>query len=258
VSATSRRHDRQYLLSPSKRNTVLELWEVERYGRDSFGDPDYVSIYGLRPSEWYARGVRLLARTAVECTRDRLAELIGRDVAELAGSAGAEDQVVIDPFAGSANTLYWLSRLTGPRRAIGFELDDRVFEATRRNLDVLGLGLRLSHEPYESALPRTRVGEGELPIVFVAPPWGDALDSSRGLDLNRTTPPVAEVVEGVRGAFPGRPALVAVQLYETVEPRSLDRLASICDWSSRTTYGVDAPGQNLGLLLGTIGWIPKR
>ena len=59
--AASRRYDRAYLLSSWKRNDVLELAEVERYGRDSYGDPDYVSIYGLRPEEWYARGVRLLA-----------------------------------------------------------------------------------------------------------------------------------------------------------------------------------------------------
>src|SRR5206468_4819034 len=39
-----------------KRNELLALREVEQYGRDSF-------------------------RTAVECTRDRLAGLIGRDVA---------------------------------------------------------------------------------------------------------------------------------------------------------------------------------
>jgi 16S rRNA G966 N2-methylase RsmD len=258
VSAPSRRHDREYLLSPSKRNTILELWEVERYGQDSFGDPDYVSIYGLGPREWYSRGVRLLARTAVECTRDRLAKLIGRDVARLAGSAKADARVVIDPFAGSANTLYWLSRLTDARRAVGFELDDRVFETTRHNIDVLGLDVMLSHEPYESALARARVRDHELPIVFVAPPWGDALSPSHGLDLRRTTPPVAEVVERVRNAFPERPTLVAAQLYETVEPESLDDLASMLDWSSRTTYGIDAPGRNHGLLLGTIGWIPGR
>ena len=54
------RHDRTYLLSESKRNDVLALLEVERYGRDSFGDPDYVSVYGLKPAEWHALGVRSL------------------------------------------------------------------------------------------------------------------------------------------------------------------------------------------------------
>jgi hypothetical protein len=81
--------DRAHLLGESKRSDVLALWEVQRYGRDSFGDPDHVSIYGLRPEEWYARGVRLLARTAVECTRDRLADRIGRDIAAAAATAPA-------------------------------------------------------------------------------------------------------------------------------------------------------------------------
>jgi hypothetical protein len=72
-------YDRWFLLH-DKRNELLARWEVEQYGRDSFGDPDYVSIYGLAPREWYARGVRILGRTAVECTRDRLAGRIGRDV----------------------------------------------------------------------------------------------------------------------------------------------------------------------------------
>ena len=250
------RHDRHYLLGPPKRNTVLELWEVERYGRDSFGDPDYVSIYGLRPREWHARGVRLLARTAVECTRDRLAKLIGRDVSELVRAANRSRAVVIDAFAGSANTLYWLSRVVETRQAIGFELDDAVFETTRRNLAILGLDVTLSHQPYETALPRTRVSGDELPIVFIAPPWGDALDPSDGLDLRRTTPPVADVVEQVRAAFPGRPAIAAVQVYEKVEAGSLGEVESLCEWTRRTTYDIDAPGRNHGVLVGTIGWRP--
>jgi hypothetical protein len=45
--------------------------EVPRYfGSDSYGDPDYVSLCGMRPADWYSEGVRLLGRTAVECTRD--------------------------------------------------------------------------------------------------------------------------------------------------------------------------------------------
>jgi hypothetical protein len=39
-------YDRQLLLGGAKRNAVLELWEVKRYGIDSYGDADYVSIYG--------------------------------------------------------------------------------------------------------------------------------------------------------------------------------------------------------------------
>ncbi|HEV8648352.1 MAG TPA: hypothetical protein VG276_02870 [Actinomycetes bacterium] len=34
--------DRQLLPSELKRNDVLTLWEVQRYGSDSFGDPEYM------------------------------------------------------------------------------------------------------------------------------------------------------------------------------------------------------------------------
>jgi hypothetical protein len=32
------RYDRDFLLNPTKRNQIVELWEVEQFGRDSFGD----------------------------------------------------------------------------------------------------------------------------------------------------------------------------------------------------------------------------
>ena len=38
-------YDRQLLLLGPKRNRVLDLREVLRYGTDSYGDPSYVSIY---------------------------------------------------------------------------------------------------------------------------------------------------------------------------------------------------------------------
>src|SRR5262245_19696310 len=102
-------YDRQLLLG-AKRNTQLKLWEVQKYGIDTSGDPDYVTIYGMRPPVWYARGIRLLGRTAVECTRDRLADSIARDIAATVATAPMRTtHLVIDPFAGSGNTLYWLS-----------------------------------------------------------------------------------------------------------------------------------------------------
>ena len=144
-------YDRWFLLG-EKRNELLALWEVQQYGRDSFGDPDYVSIYGLKPHEWYARGVRILGRTAVECTRDRLAGLIGRDIAAVTRAARAATPMVVDLFAGSGNTLCWIKRHVGARRATGFELDDAVFELARKNIVTMGLGLDLRHDSYQHGL----------------------------------------------------------------------------------------------------------
>src|SRR5262245_65970634 len=102
---TARAHDRELLLGGAKRNKVLELWEVQRYGRDSYHDPDYVSIYGMPPAEWYAKGARVLGRTAVECTRDGLADAIGQDIAAVAPHApSTAGTVVLDPLPGPGNT----------------------------------------------------------------------------------------------------------------------------------------------------------
>jgi hypothetical protein len=92
--------------------------KVQQYGVDSFADPDYIRLYGMTPAEWHACGIRLLGRTAVECTRDPLGDRIGRDVASAATSLPPQTKfTVIDPFAGSCNTLYWILRLRRTRKS---------------------------------------------------------------------------------------------------------------------------------------------
>ena len=100
------KYDRAFLLSDGKRNQVVELWEVQQFGIDSFADPEYVCIYGMPPTEWYRRGIRLLARTTLEAVRDKLGDLIGQDVARVLHKAPpATTFPVIEPFAGSCHGL---------------------------------------------------------------------------------------------------------------------------------------------------------
>jgi hypothetical protein len=253
-SPGKRPYDR-WLLLGEKRNELLALWEVQQYGRDSFGDPDYVTIYGFTPHQWYARGVRIMGRTAVECTRDRLAGLIGRDVAVVARAApAAAAPMVIDLFAGSGNTLYWIKWHTGARRGIGFERDDAVFELTRKNLSAAGLGVDLIHDSYDDGLRALGEPDENLLIVFVAPPWGHALSEGSGLDLRHTQPPVAEVVDITTGILGQHKLLFAVQVYESVEPHSLADVTARFPWSAMKVYDINAAGQNHGLLLATWGW----
>jgi predicted RNA methylase len=173
-----------------------------------------------------------------------------------AAAPGVSGSVVVDPFAGSANTLYWIARRVGARRALAFELDPRVCESTVRNLAIVNLGLALAHVDYEAGLSRLRLASDELLIVFVAPPWGDALSPTSGLDLAQTAPPVPHIVDFVARVFTGHKVLLAVQVYETVVPGSLTAVTARCDWSTVKTYDFDAPGHNHGLLLGTLGWKP--
>lgn len=245
----------RWLLLGEKRYELLDLEEVERFGIDSFGDPDFVSIYGLRPADWYRRGVRLLGRTAVECTRDRFADLIGRDVAAVAQSApGTRGSIVVDPFAGSGNTLYWITRHVRPDRSVGFELDAIVSELTRKNLSLVSLGIDVINQDCESGLKALTIPDDDLVVVFVSPPWGTALNEEFGLNFRRTSPPVAEVVDLTTEVFRGHKLLFAIQAYEHVNPDSLAELTARFQWSAFTVYDINAQAKNPGLLLGSVGW----
>jgi hypothetical protein len=233
------RYDRALLLG-EKRNEILTLDEVRQYGQDSFGDPDYVCVYGLTPAQWYARG----------------ASLIARDVAALADAAGTTSRLAVDLFAGSANTLYWITRQARARRGAGFELDPAVFRLSAENLACLGLDIELRPQDYAEGLAALGQPGEDLLIVFVAPPWGDALREGAGLDLGRTQPPVAEAVGAVTRVLGHRLLLFAVQLHERTEPASLAVLTARFDWSVTHIYGLNEPGHNHGVLLGTHGWSP--
>src|SRR5262249_32366389 len=208
---------------------VLNLAEIEQYGADSFGDADYVSIYGMRPRDWYSRGIRLLGRTAVECTRDALARRIALDVACAAARLPLNQFVVIDRFAGSCNTLFWILRHLPNSQGIAFESDPQVFDLTDRNLTILGQRIDLVHDDYVKRLEECRVPEDQGVVAFVAPPWGMALDELRGLDVCRTAPPICDVIEQLVHRFPKHKMLFATQVYEKVCTPSLTQVQSRFD-----------------------------
>lgn len=251
-------HDRQLLLLGAKRNAVLELAEVHAYGLDSYGNADYVCIYGLRPAEWYAKGIRLLGRTAVECTRDELADRIGRDVAFLAGSWVSDKRpLLIDPFAGSGNTLYWIARHLSVAHGVGFERDPEVFALTRNNLAALDLPIEVLNVDYASALSRVSPTPEQLVVAFIAPPWGDALDPASGLDLRRTYPPIPAITGQLSTHFAKSPILFVIQVHETVNEVSVDQLSEAFDWSALKIYDLLPRGSNHGVLMATLRWKPS-
>jgi RNA cap guanine-N2 methyltransferase len=257
-NATLPLYNRALLLHGSKRNEVLSLAEIEQYGLDSFGNTDYVSIYGMPPREWYGCGIRLLGRTAVECTRDALGDRIGRDVASVAACMPSNQFVVIDPFAGSCNTLFWILRHLPHSEGIAFESDPQVFDLTYSNLAALGQKIEVVHGEYERLIERFRFPEDRGIVVFVAPPWGTALDEVQGLDLNRTTPPINEVIEQVVRRFSHHKMLFAIQVYEKVSASSLNGIRTRLDWTELRIYDINERGRNHGVFLGSEGWAPTR
>jgi len=251
------RYDRNLLLHGPKRNEVLSLREVQKYGTDSFGDQDYVKVYGLTPPQWYARGVRMLGRTAVECTRDELGDRIGRDIAAVAARRPSPRKcTVIDPFAGSCNTLFWALHHLPNSQGVAFELDPQVYELTAGNVASLQTPIKLHFGDYRSLLPELDVPPDNDIIAFLAPPWGKALDETRGLDLRGTIPPIAEIIRFMDRIFPTRRLLFAVQVYEKIDPASLADVQHTLDWSELRVYDLNVPGKNHGLMMGAKRWRP--
>ena len=262
ANAMSRVYDRALLLHGSKRDEKLTLAEVERYGLDSCADADYISIYGMPPHEWYRQGIRLLGRTAVECTRDALGDRIGLDVASVAVRMPSNRLVVIDPFAGSCNTLFWILRHLPNADGVAFESDPQVFELTQSNVAALvqtteEQRIKLVHGDYVRLLEELRVPADRGIVAFVAPPWGTALDEVQGLDLGRTEPPISQVVEQIARQFVNHNILFATQVYEKVSGPSLARVQTQLDWTEVRIYKINEKGRNHGILLGTKGWAPR-
>jgi len=252
------RYNRDLLLYGPKRDEMLSLEEVRRYGEDSFGNPDYIKVYGLTPPQWYARGIRMLGRTAVECTRDELGDRIGRDIAAVAARMPSRRFcTIIDPFAGSCNTLFWALQHLPNSRGVAFELDPHVYELTASNVASLGAPIKLHFGDYQSLLPETDIPPDNDIVCFLAPPWGKALDETVGLDLCGTQPPITEIVGFLDRTFAKRRLLLAVQVYEKVDPVSLAVVRDMLEWSELRTYDLNLAGKNHGLLIGTKRWRPE-
>jgi hypothetical protein len=250
-------YNRALLLHGPKRDIVLTLDEVRQYGTDSFEDPNYVQIYGMSPVEWHGRGIRLLGRTVVECTRDALADRIGSDVAAVAAKLPAGTPItVLDPFAGSCNTLYWILRHLPESVGIACESDPQVYALTKANIARLDRAIELIEGDYESLLTQLDIAPDRGLITFVAPPWGTALDETLGLDLRRTTPSITDIVQRIAGIYHDRRIIFAIQVYEKVNTASLADVQRSMDWSELRLYGLNVEGHNHGILLGTKAWRP--
>ena len=128
---------------------------------------------------------------------------------------------------------------------------------TRRNLAVMGQKMELVHGDYVGLLEELHVPADRGVVAFVAPPWGTALDEVHGLDLCRTAPPIAEVIEQIARQFSVNSILFATQVYEKVTSASLRDVQAWFDWTDLRIYDIDEKARNHGILLGTRGWSPR-
>ena len=168
-------YDRAFLLHGSRFDEVLTIAEIERYGLDGFADPDYVSVYGMREN---GIATACVFSAAQRLSAPETCSPIGSvfDIASVATRIPPSKFAVIDPFAGSCNTLFWILRHLPNSEGIAFESDIRVFELTHRSLAVLQHRIELVHGDSARLLEELLVEEDRGIVAFIATPWGTALD----------------------------------------------------------------------------------
>jgi hypothetical protein len=115
----------------------------------------------------------------------------------------------------------------------------------------------LQHGEYQPFLAACPLAPNHGLIFFIAPPWGTALDEVSGLDLRCTTPPITDIIGFIKTTYPTRRVLVAIQVYDKVNPTPLREVQALLDWSDWRIYDLNNAGKNHGILLGTIGWKPS-
>ncbi|NLU68356.1 class I SAM-dependent methyltransferase [Streptomyces sp. HNM0574] len=210
---------REELLGPS-RTRELTAEEMREVGRVFYGSAAKMSLYGLSAAGMAAKGLRLLGRTAVECTVDPYAVPVAEAVARLTEGPSRQGAFVADLFCGSGNVGHHLGRRLGlPVHAA--ELDPDVHAVTHGNLAAAGSPVELEHGDYRDML--TRLGaRGDDDVYVVEPPWGEAIDEA-GLDLFRTTPPVPEILDGILASRGGRTCLCVIKTTTDIARDSLAR-----------------------------------
>src|SRR5215469_9320639 len=114
------------------------------------------------------------------------------------------DFTVVDPFAGSCNTLYWILRQVPTSQGVACEFDRQVYELTKRNIASLDRTIDLQHGNYELFLAQCPLPPNHGLVFFIAPPWGTALDEVTGLDFRCTTPPITDVIGFIKTTYPSQ------------------------------------------------------
>jgi hypothetical protein len=211
---------RDRLLGPL-RNRFLTPDQLCEAGRLMCGRPEDLSLYGVPAPEMEARGIRILGRTAVECTKDPHPAAVAAVIAEIEtatpGTGG--EAMVVDLFCGSGNFGHHLGRCL-KRPVYASELDPVVHAACRRNLDRVGSTVDLRLADYRDLLG-VLPARSERDVYLVEPSWGPAF-TPEGLDLTRTSPPVPEIVRDIQRSRDYAPCLVVVETGDRVVHGSLE------------------------------------
>ncbi len=218
---------RKDFLTPPLASRELRLRDVRRAAERLSGDPNDLRLFGMSTLVWYMLGVRILGRTAIEATRDPQARFVGWAVAETLRQHDYKIQTVIDPFAGSGNSLYHLMKATSAPLGIGIEADAEIYRRTKSNFDVLqrwkrlrGSHVDIRHGDWSDY--RSFLGD-QATLMHLDPPWGDAFNRD-GLDLRVTHPPILHILSDIARSKGPAPVFVAISTMPQVVQESVEEI----------------------------------
>ena len=165
-------------------------------------------------------------------SKDPLGNKIGEDIAEVVARVSDKRPIgVIDPFAGSCNGLYAILRHLPGAKGIGFEVEPVVFDLTKRNIAQINAPIELVQGSYKDLVAVRKHPADHRLVVFLAPPWGDALQPITGLHLDRTKPPILEIVRDFEQVYGSQPVLYVTEVYEVNESTSFKAVEAAFDWT---------------------------
>jgi hypothetical protein len=150
--------------------------------------------------------------------------------------------------------LFWILQHLPGAEGLGFEFQQVIFDMTARNIESLGAPIKLVHGDYSKLLAQHCFGGAHRIVVFLAPPWADALSAHAGLDLDRTKPPIGNIVDDFERIYSSNPILYVTEVHERLVLEPLAALRSRFEWSQLNLYDIPGPTGRHGVLLGTKRW----
>jgi 16S rRNA G966 N2-methylase RsmD len=234
----------------SSQNRVLSLDEILLVSRSYYGDEGLLSLFGKKPKSFYKMGIRILGRSAIECSIDAHSIGMAKSIKKLKRAFfPREEAVILDLFLGSGNLLYHAAKALGFPPAIGIENNREIYTHTKNNLKIMGDKCQVFFGNSLNYIKKMNFPDNKPLIVLIAPPWGQALSFEDGLDLLKTSPPVDEVIASVKHTFSKQRLIFVIQTYEKLVKNSVKCITDQFAFANEEIIPSISSGLNTGLLV---------
>ena len=237
-------------LLKKKKYCEMSLKDLHEAGEIIFGNRDQIGFYGLSPAEFISRGCTVLGRSVIEGK-------INHHAAQVLTSLSAvinrhyrdyKNIAVLDLFLGTGNLLYFTATGLHTNIRFGFETDRKVRNCTRNNFRTIGFNAEIIPRNFSTDDSRS-VSSEHLAVILIDPPWGEAFRFTSVLQLDKTEPPVIDIMHQASTIFSNAKHRIFVVLaHENTNESSIEALNQSFQLLSRGQTTSLREGGNIGYL----------